>query len=917
MSDEVDTKQDLDEGGARGGRRPLSLRRTEKGAVKQSFSHGRSKTVVVETKKRRVLTVKKGEKTDAAAKRPSEPREAAAPADAPKARGADETARPTQRTSTKPAQKSASQPAARGEAARTDDARGQTARGDARGKKPAVLRSLSEQEREARAKALMKARQDSEARRKQEEAERADRETREATERAKLEEERARLAEEEKRREKEAEERRLKEEEARAALEAEDEERRRRNAAKQGKTAKKPDGAGEQQKTPEGDNPLAQLGGRLKTRRADRGGDRDAKSKDAPKRRSGRLTIASALEEDEERQRSLASVRRAREREKLARQQRGGANKPVTREVVIPDTITVQELAQRMSMRAIELVRELMKQGQMVTANATLDADTAELVATDFGHQVKRVSEADVEEGLFGDADDDGDLAPRPPVGTIMGHVDHGKTSLLDALRQTDVVAGEAGGITQHIGAYQVTASNADGEARKVTFLDTPGHAAFTQMRARGANVTDIVILVVAADDSIMPQTVEAISHARAADVPIIVAINKIDKPNADANKVRTDLLQHELQVESMGGEIQDVEVSALQKTNLDGLLEAILLQAELLELKANPDRAAEGSVVEARLAKGRGPVATLLVERGSLKRGDIVVVGAEWGKVRALADDKGSQLKSVGPAFPAEVLGLNGVPEPGDMFAVVESEARAREVAEFRQRQKREKANAKSSGTSLEQMMAQLQDAEIKELPVVIKGDVQGSVEAIVGSLEKMSTDEVRVRVLHTGVGGVSESDVILAGASGAPVIGFNVRANKQAREQAETEKVEIRYYSVIYDLLDDIKGALSGMLDPELRETFLGNAEILEVFNITKIGRVAGCRVTEGLVRRGAKVRLIRDDTVIHEGELSQLKRFKDDVQEVPTGQECGMSFANYDDLKVGDVIECFAVESVKREL
>ncbi|MEM9263295.1 MAG: translation initiation factor IF-2, partial [Pseudomonadota bacterium] len=517
---------------------------------------------------------------------------------------------------------------------------------------------------------------------------------------------------------------------------------------------------------------------------------------------------------------------------------------------------------------------------------------------------------------LVGPEDDDASKVSRPPVVTIMGHVDHGKTSLLDALRKTDVVKGEAGGITQHIGAYQISAP-LNGEDKKITFLDTPGHAAFTQMRARGANVTDIVILVVAADDSIMPQTEEAISHAKAAGVPIIVAINKIDKPDANPDKVRTDLLQHELQVEGLGGEIQDVAVSALSGENLDGLLEAISLQAELLELKANPDRNAEGAVVEARLEKGRGPVATFLVQRGSLKRGDIIVVGSEWGKVRALADDTGAQIKEAGPAFPVEVLGLNGVPEPGDDFVVVESEARAREVAEFRSRQKRERANAKSSGTSLEQMMAQLQDAELKELPLVIKGDVQGSVEAIVGSLEKLSNEEVRVRVLHTGVGGISESDAILAGASGAPVIGFNVRANKQTRELAEAEGVEIRYYSVIYDLIDDIRGTLSGMLDPELRETFLGNAEILEVFNISKIGKVAGCRVTEGQVRRGAKVRLIRDDTVIHEGELSQLKRFKDDVDDVPAGQECGMSFANYDDLKVGDTIECFAVEKITRTL
>ncbi|MEL6359523.1 MAG: translation initiation factor IF-2 [Pseudomonadota bacterium] len=887
MSDDVETKTDA---GGKSGRKPLSVRRTETGAVKQSFSHGRSKTVVVETKRRRVLSPKKadGEAASGATGGASGGGAAKAADKAP----AKRTLKPA--TDSKPAAK------------RTAPASDRTkATGGG-----AIRRVLSEEEQQARAAALVKARQDEEVRKKKEAAERAAREAREAEELAKLEAERERQTEEERKRKKEAEERKRKEEEARAALEAEEDERRKRQAAKEAKQ-QKPTADEPKPAVAEGDNPLAQLGGRLKTRRNDRGGDRDNKSREAPKRRSGKLTIANALDDDD-RQRSLASVRRAREREKLARQQRGSSNSPVVREVVIPETITVQELAQRMAMRAVDLVKELMKQGQMVTANATLDADTAELVAEDLGHQVKRVSESDVEEGLEGAADQESDLQHRPPVVTIMGHVDHGKTSLLDALRKTSVVDGEAGGITQHIGAYQVTSGD-----KKVTFLDTPGHAAFTQMRARGAKVTDIVIIVVAADDSIMPQTVEAISHAKAAEVPIIIAINKIDKPEANPDKVRTDLLQHEIQVESLGGEIQDVEVSALAGTNLDSLLEAVLLQAEIMDLKANPDRSAEGSVVEARLDKGRGAVTTLLVSRGTLKRGDILVVGAEWGKVRALADENGQQVKEAGPAYPIEILGLNGVPEPGDTFVVVENEARAREVSEFRSRKRREQMSAKSSGTSLEQMMAQLKDAEIKMMPLVIKGDVQGSVEAIVGSLEKLANEEVRVRILHTGVGGISESDVILAEASGAPVIGFNVRANKQAREEAEKSGVEIRYYSVIYDLIDDVKGVLSGMLDPELRETFLGNAEILEVFNISKVGKVAGCRVTEGQVRRGAKVRLIRDDTVIHEGELSVLKRFKDDVQEVPGGQECGMSFANYDDLKVGDVIECFAVESVAREL
>lgn len=867
MSDDVETEDK-----AKKARKPLTLRRTETGAVKQSFSHGRSKTVVVETKRRRVLTPKKPGEAAAAKAAPEKKAESA-----PKKKAAP---------APKPAEDSIT-------------------------KKGAVLKTLSEDEKSARAEALAKARKEKAERDKREAAERAERETREAEERAKLEIERKRQAEEEAKRAKEAEERRQAEEEARLALEQEEAERKKRAAAKtEARTKGKPEEKDKAEEDP--DNPLAQLGGRIKTRRKGAGvEERGAKAKEAPRRRTGKLTIANALD-DEERQRSLASVKRAREREKANRQRRGGEAR-VSRDVIIPETITVQDLAARMSMRAVDLVKELMKEGQMVMANDILDADTAQLVAEDLGHNVKRVAESDVEEGLGGEADAAEDMQPRPPVVTIMGHVDHGKTSLLDAMRKTDVVGGEAGGITQHIGAYQVDL----GKKGKITFLDTPGHAAFTQMRARGAEVTDIIILVVAADDSIMPQTEEAISHAKAAGVPIIVAINKVDKPEADAQKVRTDLLQHELQVEGMGGEIQDVEVSALKKINLDGLQDAILLQSELLELKANPDRPAEGAVVEARLDKGRGAVATLLVSRGTLKRTDIVVVGSEWGKVRAMTDDKGKTVKEAGPAYPVEVLGLNGVPEPGDTFYVVESEARAREVADFRARQRREKAAAKSSGTSLEQMMAQLQDSEIKELPVVIKGDVQGSVEAIVASLEKMSTEEVRVRVLHTGVGAISESDIILAQASSAPVIGFNVRANKQARDEAERSGVEVRYYSVIYDLLDDLKGALSGMLDPELRETFLGNAEILEVFNISKHGKVAGCRVTEGKVEKGAKVRLIRDGVVIHEGELSQLKRFKDDVPEVPAGQECGMSFANYEDMRANDVIECFRVERITRSL
>jgi len=867
MSDDVETETKPNIG-----RRPLTLRRTEKGAVKQSFSHGRSKTVVVETKRRRVPGAKKDEAKIAAPVKEAEKK----------------TLTP------KPAVKKAAP----------------VAEADPR-KKGAVLRTLSDDEKVARASALANARRDAQARTKREGAERVEREARETEERAKLELERSRQTEAETKRIKEAETRKEAEEEAQKTLEDEENERKKRSAAKSDQRTKDraPEAVGALAADP--NNPLAQLGGRLKTKRKDGDERRETKAKEAPRRRTGKLTIGNALD-DSERQRSLASVRRAREREKSARQQRGDTQR-VVREVIIPDTITVQELAQRMAMRAVDLTKELMKQGQMVTANELLDADTAELIVADLGHTAKRVSEAGVEEGLGGGEDDPKDMLPRSPVVTIMGHVDHGKTSLLDAMRQTDVVAGEAGGITQHIGAYQVDL----GKDRKITFLDTPGHAAFTQMRARGAEVTDIIILVVAADDSIMPQTEEAISHAKAAGVPIIVAINKIDKPDSDAAKVRTDLLQYEIQVEGLGGDVQDIEVSALKKTNLDGLQEAILLQAELLELKANPNRPAEGSVVEARLDKGRGAVTTILVQRGTLKRGDIVVAGAQWGKVRAMSDDKGVIIKEAGPAVPVEILGLNGVPDPGDQVVVVDSESRAREVTEFRQRRRRDQQVSKSSGTSLEQMMSQLQDSEIKELPIVIKGDVQGSVEAIVSSLQKLSTDEVRVKVLHTGVGGISESDVILAGASSSAVLGFNVRANKGAREESERSKVEIRYYSVIYDLIDDIKAVLSGMLEPELRETFLGNAEILEVFNISKHGKVAGCRVTDGQVKRGAKVRLIRDDVVIHEGELSQLKRFKDDVQDVPGGQECGMSFANYEDMRAGDVIECFSVESITRSL
>ncbi|HYM72890.1 MAG TPA: translation initiation factor IF-2, partial [Stellaceae bacterium] len=634
--------------------------------------------------------------------------------------------------------------------------------------------------------------------------------------------------------------------------------------------------------------------------------------RDEQRRRTGKLTVTRALSDDEgERMRSLASVRRARERERMRMQ--GNDQVKIVREVIIPETITVQELANRMAERGVDVVKALMRMGVMATVNQTIDADTAELIVTEFGHRLRRVAESDVEIGMRGEADTPEMLEPRAPVVTVMGHVDHGKTSLLDALRETDVVSGEAGGITQHIGAYRVTVSS----GKQITFIDTPGHQAFTAMRARGANATDIVVLVVAADDGIMEQTVEAIRHAKAADVPIIVAINKIDRPDAKPERVRQELLQHELVVEELGGDVLDVEVSALKKTNLDKLEEAILLQAELLDLKANPNRPAEGVVLEAQLERGRGAIATVLIQRGTLKVGDIFVSGSVWGRVRALVDDRGQNRRDAGPSTPIEVLGLNGTPLAGDDFVVVDSESQAREIAEFRERRRRELSATASGRGTLDEMFSQIAAGTAKELPIVIKGDVQGSVEAIGGSLEKLSTDEVAVRILHSGVGGINESDVILAKATGAFIIGFNVRANPAARDLARRDGVEIRYYAIIYDVIDDIRNALSGMLAPTLRERFLGNASIREVFNITRVGKVAGCMVTDGVVRRGAKVRLLRDNVVIHEGSLKTLKRFKDEVREVRDGYECGMAFENYENIQTGDVIECFEVEEVARAL
>ena len=631
------------------------------------------------------------------------------------------------------------------------------------------------------------------------------------------------------------------------------------------------------------------------------------------RRRSGKLTIAEALGGDQERSRSLASMRRAREKERQKRKSQMGDAQRIVRDVVIPETITVAELANRMAIRGVDVIKSLMKMGVMATPTQEIDADTAELVATEYGHKIKRISESDVEIGLHDEIDDSANRKPRAPVVTVMGHVDHGKTSVLDAIRATDVVSGEAGGITQHIGAYQVTIETGE----KISFIDTPGHAAFTDMRARGAQVTDIVVLVVAADDGIMPQTIEAISHAKAAEVPIIVAINKIDLPGADPQRVRMELLQHDLVVEEMGGDVLTVEISAKNRTNLERLQEAIVLQAEVLDLQANPDRPGEGVIVESKVETGRGSVATVLVQHGTLRVGDIFVAGAEWGRVRAMIDDHGGAVDEAGPAVPVEVLGLGGAPAAGDDLVVVENEARAREITEYRQRQIRTAKATASGRVSLEEMFQNIEQGEAKRLPLVLKADVHGSVEAIVAALEKMATDEVQVDILHSGVGEINQSDVTLAKASDGLIIGFNVRANVQARESARQEKLEIRYYSIIFNVIDEVKKALSGMLAPALRENLLGYAEILEVFNITKVGKIGGCKVTEGLVRRGAKVRLLRDNVVIHEGSLSQLKRFKDDAREVKNGLECGMAFTNYHDLQPGDFIECFEVEEVAREL
>jgi translation initiation factor IF-2 len=812
--------------GLRGGARP--------GNVKQSFSHGRTKNVVVETKRKRVVVPKPG---------------------AAKSGSASSSGKPIGDPSKRPA-------------------------------------GITDAEMERRLKAVQAA--------KAREAEEAA--AREAEEKARAEERERRRAEQE------AKEREEREREENLKAKAEEEERKAREAAAAAQAAAAPAEpaarpAPNKQATPSG--PRKQDRDREDTNKKNRGGDN---------RRSGKLTVNQALAGGEGgRQRSMAAMKRKQERARKKAMGGPVEREKVVRDVQLPEAIVVSELANRMAERVGEVVKALMQNGMMVTQNETIDADTAELIIEEFGHKVVRVSDADVEDVIKEVQDSPKDLQSRPPVITIMGHVDHGKTSLLDAIRNAKVVAGEAGGITQHIGAYQVKQNDA-----VLTFLDTPGHAAFTSMRSRGAQVTDIVVLVVAADDAVMPQTIEAINHAKAAKVPMIVAINKVDKPAANPDKVRTDLLQHEVIVEKMSGEVQDVEVSATTGQGLDDLLEAIALQAEILELKANPNRAAVGAVIEAQLDVGRGPVATVLVQNGTLRQGDIFVVGEQYGKVRALVDDMGNRVKEAGPSVPVEVLGLNGTPEAGDVLNVTDTEAQAREIAEYREKAAKDKRAAAGAATTLEQLMANAKaDENVSELPILVKADVQGSAEAIVQAMEKIGNEEVRVRVLHSGVGAITETDVGLAEASNAPIMGFNVRANASARNTANQKGVEIRYYSVIYDLVDDVKAAASGLLSNEIKENFIGYAEIKEVFKVTGVGKVAGCLVTEGVARRSAGVRLLRDNVVIHEGTLKTLKRFKDEVPEVQSGQECGMAFENYEDIRPEDVIEIFEREEVTRTL
>lgn len=857
----------------------------DQGTVRQSFSHGRSKAVAVEVKKRRIGGKPAATGTPAAAAGGVAP--------------AADTRSPTQLRN--------------------------SGRGDKRG--GTVLKPLTDEEKKVRLRALSESRKvQEEARKRSEEnaklaSDEADRRRAEdeAAALRKAEEDQRRQAEEESRRKAEEQAARLLAEEAakREAAEAKaaPETRSARAEPREDTTTAAAAPAGKRADA----RPAATTDGRGKSRGARRPGEDDADGRAGRGRgkpgarsgnkRGGRLELGD--DEDGRRGPSMAKLRRMREK---ARQQTT-SNEPIIREVIIPETITVQDLAQRMAIRGAEVVKVLMKSGVMATINQTIDADTAEIVVEEFGHTAKRVSEADVEVAIEDKVDLDEDMIDRAPVVTVMGHVDHGKTSLLDALRKADVAAGEAGGITQHIGAYQVDI----GTGRPVSFIDTPGHAAFTSMRARGASVTDIVVLVVAADDGVMPQTIEAINHAKAAKVPIIVAINKIDKPDGDASRVKQELLSHEVVCEEFGGDVQAIEVSATKKLGLDKLIEAILLQSEVLELKANPNREAHGAIIEARLDRGRGVVGTSLIQRGTLKVGDIVVAGAHWGRVRALINDRGEQVTQAGPSMPVEILGLDGVPEAGEVLSVVENERQAREIADYRQRKQREQAQVASAGAkvSLEDMFSQIKQGEVTELPVLVKSDVHGSLEAIINGLEKIETDEARVRVLHGAVGGITESDITLAQASGAIMIGFNVRANAQARELARRDGVEIRYYSVIYELLDEVKAALSGMLSPDQKEVILGHAQIREVFSVSKIGKIAGCRVVDGIIKRQAKCRLLRDDVVIFEGALGSLKRFKDDVREVRDGFECGMSIENYNDIREGDLIEAFEVEEVARTL
>ena len=889
--------------------------------VKQSFSHGRTKAVQVETVRRK----KRGGEAPAPSPQQAQP---AAPEPEPK--------------STAKATLNLKKGGDKSEAKAKPEASADTAQPTMRSRSG---RQLTEAEREARLRALRGASTGPEtaeglppspARARAEAARKAAEEQRRA-------EAAAAEAETEAAEEKPGEEvldaeelRRREKEELQKIRESDKAARERAESERQEAEAKKKAEAEAQAKAEQERKAVAERAGRTAAAKMDRlqegpaeeEADRAQKkrgkvAKQPPakarpageRRRSGKLTVTQALNDDveSERMRSLASVKRAREKERRQEAQEEAGK--VAREVTIPDTITVQELSNRMAERGGDVIKALMKMGMMVTITQAIDADTAELIVEEFGHKVKRVSESDVEVGLEGGADSDAELLPRPPVVTIMGHVDHGKTSLLDALRQTDVVAGEAGGITQHIGAYQITMASGD----KITFVDTPGHAAFTEMRARGATITDIVVIVVAADDGIMPQTIEAISHARAAHVPIIIAVNKIDRPQADPARVKQELLQHEIVVEDLGGDVQCIEVSAKEKLNLEKLEEAILLQSEILELKANPDRSAMGTVVEAKVEKGRGSVATVLVQKGTLRVGDIFITGTEWGRVRALVNDKGEQVKQAEPGLPIEVLGLNGTPGAGDDFVVVDNEARAREISEYRDRKKREATAVATKRGSLDQLFESAREGEKAELGLVIKADVHGSSEAIVGALEKIveDIDEVDIKILHSGVGAISESDITLASASDAMIVGFNVRANAQAREMARREGTEIRYYSVIYNIIDDVKAAVSGMLSPNVREEFIGYAEIRQVFSITKVGKVAGCYITDGVVRRGAGVRLLRDDVVIHEGTLKTLKRFKDEVKEVQQGYECGMAFENYDDIKEGDVIEAFEIIEERRQL